>query len=297
MDSQTKYLPSFAELIERYDNFVFDCDGVIWKGDVCLEVSFSTLNKLKELNKNIFFITNNSAKSRKEYHQKFIDFGFDGPIDNIYPLSYVGPDYIKNMYPNVKKLYALGMKGLMDEIKEAGFELVGGSEDNTKVIANEEEFMHMKVEEGVDAVILGFDMGFNYYKMTYASLCIQKGAHFLAISNEAYDIIGDRKIPGGGVCVSALERATGVAPVFLGKPNKYIIDSIIEKNNLDPKKTLMTGDRMNVDILLGKNGGVDTCLVLTGVTNKEGAEAEMRDNGIIPDYICEDMSLKEKTGL
>jgi len=293
MNQQPKEIASFSEILDKYDNFIFDCDGVVWKGHTHIESGFFALNKLKSLNKNVFFITNNSAKSRKEYHEKFLGFGYDGDIENIYPMSSVGPQYIKAAHPHVKKIYGVGMDGLFEEIKNAGFEAVGGNHESTKTLSTEEDFRLMKVDQGIDAVLLGFDMGFNYYKMAYASLCIQNGAHFFAISGEPFDIVGDKKIPGGGSAVTALHTACGVQPTFLGKPNKYVIDLILEKHGLDPKRTLMTGDRINTDILLGKEGGVDTCLVFTGVTTRAAAEEEFKtENPIIPDYICEALGME-----
>ena len=290
MDPKSVQLTSFSDLIDKYDNFIFDCDGVIWKGESAVENAFETLNQLKDLKKKVFFVTNNSAKSRHQYLEKLSHLGFNSEPESMYPLSYVGPLYVKTKYPEVKKIYTMGMQGLFDEIKEAGFEAVGGSHENTRALVDEEEFKNLVIDEDIHAVILGFDMGFNYYKMSYASLCIQSGAHFFAISDEPYDIVGGKKFPGGGAAVTALERACGVSPIFLGKPNKHIIDLILEQNGLDAKRTLMTGDRINVDVLLGKNGGVDTCLVLTGVTTREMADGEFtRENPVIPDYMCQDL--------
>lgn len=288
-------IPSFTQLLDKYDAFIFDCDGVLWNGEQRLDRAFTTLDKLKESNKSVFFITNNSTKSRKKYVHKFEEFGFKATTDNIYSSSFVAPAFIKLHYPHVKKIYVVGMDGLVDETKEAGFEVIGGPEDNGKQMTEKDFLALQTTEQGVDAVLAGLDMNFNYHKLAFASTCIQKGALFFATNGDPFLRVGSLYLPGAGTMLGALERATSKTPVVMGKPNTYSIDTIIELHKLDKKKCLVIGDRIDTDIMIGKKAGVDTCLVLTGVYNKEMLETELgKSEPIVPTYVCEAVCLEEK---
>lgn len=287
LGANPKKISSFTELVENYDTFIFDCDGVLWHAGEKLDKAFETLNVLRERGKNVFFLTNNSTKSRKKYTQRFATLGFETPSDHIFSSSYIGPAYIKLQHPEIKKMYIVGMEGLMEETKEAGFTIVGGSEDNNKRVASEMDFVQMPFEKDIDAVMIGYDMDFNYYKLAYASACLQKGAKFFATNADPYDMVGDMKIPTNGAMISALENATGKSPLVLGKPNKYSIDLIIDLHKVDRKRCLMIGDRIDTDILCGKNSDVDTCLVLTGVYNQEMLDQELKSpSPIVPTFVC-----------
>jgi len=293
MNSEPKVISSFLELIDQYDTFIFDCDGVLWDAGLKLEPAFDTLNFLKEKGKSIFFVTNNSTKSRKKYSHKISSLGFDTPLENIYPSSFVGPAYIKLEYPEVKKIYIIGMEGLEEETKEAGFQVFGGPEDNEKKLLTEHQFTQMPIEEKVDAILVGFDMDFNYYKLAHASACLQKGAKFFATNDDPYDMAGGMKLPVAGAMISCLEVSTGEKPMVLGKPNKYSIELIVQHHGVDKKKCIMIGDRIDTDILIGKNAGVDTCLVFTGVSNQESLFEELKkENPIVPNYVCKAVCIK-----
>jgi len=75
LHAATKPLVNANELLDKMDVFIFDCDGVIWKGDSLIDKVPSVLDKLRQLGKTIFFVTNNSTKSRKGYLKKFTGLG------------------------------------------------------------------------------------------------------------------------------------------------------------------------------------------------------------------------------
>jgi ribonucleotide monophosphatase NagD (HAD superfamily) len=105
-------------------------------------------------------------------------------------------------------------------------------------------------------------------------------------------MLGDRKLPAAGCQISALEKATGRTATVLGKPNKYAFQVIAEEHKLDKKKCIMIGDRIDTDIMLGVNSGIDTCLVMTGATNEDILRAEFeQENPIIPTFICKNLAL------
>eukprot|EP00330_Aristerostoma_sp_ATCC50986_P011310 CAMPEP_0114591844 /NCGR_PEP_ID=MMETSP0125-20121206/13807_1 /TAXON_ID=485358 ORGANISM="Aristerostoma sp., Strain ATCC 50986" /NCGR_SAMPLE_ID=MMETSP0125 /ASSEMBLY_ACC=CAM_ASM_000245 /LENGTH=146 /DNA_ID=CAMNT_0001790167 /DNA_START=383 /DNA_END=820 /DNA_ORIENTATION=- len=146
----------------------------------------------------------------------------------------------------------------------------------------------MNVEK-VDAVLVGFDPKFNYYQLSYASVCIQKGAKFFATNEDKYWSIDNLMIPGSAALTSGISMGSGVKPVVMGKPNPHGFEIIADEkgSSLDKSKWLMVGDKIESDILFGKNAGIDTCLVLTGATNEERLKNEI--DIATPTYICKDL--------
>jgi phosphoglycolate phosphatase len=287
MNCEPKVVSNFLELVDLYETFIFDCDGVIWEAGTKLDQAFETLNFLREKGKNIFFVTNNSTKSRKKYSQRISSLGFETPKETIYPSSFVAPAYLRIQYPELKNIYMIGMEGLQEECREAGLNVAGGPEDNAKRVMSEQEFTQMGKEESVDAVLVGYDMDFNYYKLCYASACLQNGAKYFATNDDPFDMVSGKRIPTAGALISSLQQSTEKMPLVLGKPNKYAIELIVKHHGVDKNKCLMIGDRIDTDVLIGKNAGIDTCLVFTGVHNQESLLEELKKpDPIIPNFVC-----------
>ena len=285
-------LKSFSEIVEKYENYIVDFDGTVWSGPIKYEDAFKTLNILKEIGKNIIFVTNSSHKSRKAYQEKLKKFGFESPLDKIYNATLFALLYIKQNYPSIKKLYIIGMDAVVEEATRLGYKIVGGPEHNDKKINTDQEFLNMPVDQDIDGVILAFDMHFNYYKLAYASVCLQKDIPLFVTNADSYDNVGNRNLPEAGCSLSALEKASNKKGLILGKPHPFGLEYILNKYQLDPTKTLMVGDNLNTDVLFGKNGGVDTLALLTGVTSEEGFEKQLTsENPIVPTYLVKNLAL------
>jgi len=95
----------FSSIIDKYDNFFFDCDGVLFHGRKPLKASFAVLNKLKELGKNLFFVTNSSRNTRASMEKNLVHGGFQPDKDKIFTSSYLSARYLKLKHPDVKKVY------------------------------------------------------------------------------------------------------------------------------------------------------------------------------------------------
>ena len=290
---EPRVITSFTEIVENYDAFIFDCDGVLWTAGQKIEQAFQALSILQKKDKSIFFLTNNSTSSRMKYVHKLKGYGFETSEERIYSSSYVAPAYIKEHFPEVKKLYVIGMEGLVEEAKAAGFEVVGGPADNGKRLASEHEFTQMPFEKDIDAILVGYDMDMTYYKLAYASACLQTGAKFFATNADPYDMAGGMKIPTAGTTLAALETSNNVKPLVMGKPNRHSIDLIAEHHSIDKSRCIMIGDRIDTDILVGKNAGVDTCLVFTGVYTEDMLLQELKkEDSIVPDYVCKGVCIE-----
>ncbi|KAK6932884.1 hypothetical protein RJ641_002508 [Dillenia turbinata] len=175
------------DLFDSVDLFLFDCDGVIWKGDKLIDRVTETLHLLRSKGKKLVFVTNNSRKSRRQYAAKFQSLGLSVNEDEIFSSSFAAAMFLKvNDFPPHKKVYVIGEEGILDEMQLAGFTALGGPEDGKKHVELKSNnlFEH---DKSVGAVVVGLDQYINYYKLQYGTLCIREnpGCLFIATNRDA----------------------------------------------------------------------------------------------------------------
>lgn len=272
-------------LIDKVDCFIFDCDGVIWRGDSVIEGVPETLEYLRSLGKQLVFVTNNSTKSRAGYLKKFTGLGLNVNAEEIYSSSYAAAAYLEaTKFPKDKKVYVLGDVGIEEELDLKGIAHIGGPGDaEKKVELTPGTFLEH--DKDVAAVIVGFDRNINYHKIQYATLCIREnpGCEFIATNLDAVTHLTDaQEWAGNGAMVGAIKGSTKREPIVVGKPADFMLENIADKFNLKREQICMVGDRLDTDILFGKNGGLTTTLVLSGVTTEE--QLLSPENSVHPDY-------------
>ncbi|URE21479.1 phosphatase [Musa troglodytarum] len=159
-------LPQAAQsLVDSVDAFLFDCDGVIWKGDKLIEGVPHALQALRSSGKKLVFVTNNSTKSRKQYARKFTSLGLDVSEEEIFSSSFAAAMFLKlRNFPREKKVYVIGEEGILEELKQAGFSCLGGPEDGKKKVELKTNFW-FEHDKSVGAVVVGLDQYINYYKL------------------------------------------------------------------------------------------------------------------------------------
>ncbi|XP_031249377.1 phosphoglycolate phosphatase 1B, chloroplastic-like [Pistacia vera] len=158
-------LKNADELIDSVETFIFDCDGVIWKGDKLIDGVPETLDMLRAKGKRLVFVTNNSTKSRKQYGKKFETLGLSVNEEEIFASSFAAAAYLKSIdFPKDKKVYVIGEDGILKELELAGYQYLGGPADGEKKIELKPGFL-MEHDKDVGAVVVGFDRYFNYYKI------------------------------------------------------------------------------------------------------------------------------------
>jgi len=259
------------------------------QGDSLIDGIPETLARLRAAGKKMFFVTNNSTKSRKGYKKKFDSLGLDSvPAEEIFSSSFAAAAYLENtnFKATGQKVYVIGEVGICEELDLIGVPYLGGPAD-----ANLQPDMgpggKMTVDPDVGAVVVGFDRTVNYYKIQYAQLCINEGgAQFIATNLDAVTHLTDaQEWAGNGSMVGAIKGCTGQEPLVVGKPSPLMIEYLEQKYGMDRSRICMVGDRLDTDVLFGTDNGLQSLLVLSGVTTEEKLLSP--ENSITPDYYAD----------
>jgi len=252
--------------------FVFDLDGVVYRGSQPLPGAVTTIETLGRLGCQVYFFTNNSSKTREEYIEKLAGMGISCDSEHIMTSSYATALYMVEEHAQGKKVFIVGMKGIREELSRVGMQFV-------------EDGLH----EQADFVVVGIDRHFTYEKLVKAQHAILAGAEFIATNRDAtFPMENGRVLPGGGTIVSAIEVAVGHPPTLIGKPSTYAMQKVVDLAGVLPDEVAIIGDRLDTDILVANRMGAQSVLVLTGIASREDAQSappEMR-----PDVIIDSLS-------
>lgn len=220
----------------------------------------------------MFYVTNNSTKHRREYKTKVDKLGFGGELEEIIGTAYLAAAYLEEVgFDKSKLVYVVGSTGITQELDDVGIKYlpIGPDTVSEELTLETIKLSPVPLDARVGAVVVGFDINISFKKIlkgaSYANL---PGALFVATNtDEQFPMKGtDIVVPGTGAMVAAVTIAAGRQPVVLGKPSKFMFEIVQRRHpSIQPARTLMIGDRANTDILLGKNCGLQTLLVGSGV--------------------------------
>lgn len=178
---------NLGRVFEKYDNILLDCDGVLWSTDhyTKFENIGESMQRLRDLNKNIMFITNNSMHARQAYVKKFKDYGgFHADVKDIYAVSYVAALYLKHVLNIHGKCYLIGTKGMRDELSNIGIEHIGYGPDLEPTSDHVDDLLKQTIHENVAAVLVGFDCDFGYNKLFKAtSYLMDEKCHYVVTND------------------------------------------------------------------------------------------------------------------
>ncbi|MDA3896410.1 MAG: HAD-IIA family hydrolase [Desulfobacteraceae bacterium] len=241
-------------------SFIMDMDGVVYTGEKLIPGAKEFINRLIQGNYNFIFLTNNSYHTRLELRDRLLNMGVEVDDDCFYTSAMATASFLKVQRPNGCSAYVIGGKGVTEELEYAGIEIT---------------------TKNPDYVIIGETEEYDYAKIIEATLLIQEGAKFIATNPDLTGPSQRGPVPACGALVAPIEKVTGVAPYFLGKPNPVMMFLARKKLGVHSANCFMIGDRMDTDIMGGLESGMTTCLVLSGVTDRE----TMNRFPYQPDYI------------
>ncbi len=235
-------------------------DGVVYTGSKLIPGAKEFVDRLKQGNYKFLFLTNNSYNTPLELKNLLQNIGIDVTEDHFYTSAMATASFLKVQRPNGCSAYVIGGKGVVRELENAAIEITS---------------------KKPDYVIVGETEAYDYAKIIEATLLIQEGAKFIATNPDLTGPSSRGPVPACGALVAPIEKVTGVAPYFLGKPNPVMMFLARKKLGVHSANCFMIGDRMDTDIMGGLESGMTTCLVLSGVTTVE----LMNQFPYQPDYV------------
>lgn len=253
-----------ASIWSKYDVLLADLDGVVYEGTHAIMDAPEAIRELQRLGLPIGYVTNNSSRRPEVIAEQLAGFGVSTNPDDIIGSGQVGVQLLATLVQPGAKILVVGGEGLRARVVEGGFELVESSDDQPA------------------AVIQGFAPDVAWRHLAEAAYSIQGGAKWVA-TNSDWTLPQEKGLaPGNGTLVSAVHTAVGQLPLVAGKPEPAIFEAAVDHFNA--RQPLFIGDRIDTDITGANKAGIDSVLVLTGVsTRKEvlGIKPEGRPTYII----------------
>ena len=261
-------------MLEHIENFILDMDGVLWHGDTVMPGFVELFATLRATNRNFVLATNNASKTPAQYVKRFANFGVEIVENQVLTSSEVTGRYLAEKYDRDTAVYVLGGDGIHHALSRRGF----------TILSPEDVMMEGK---RAALVVVGFWREASYKDFAAATVCIQNGATFYGTNPDVSFPSEWGILPGAGSFLALLEAANGVAPIVIGKPGVIIFEDAVKQMGGTKENTAMVGDRLNTDIAGGNAAGLNTILVLSGISSREDlAQA----NGNQPNFVFEDIS-------
>lgn len=240
--------------------FLLDMDGTVNLGFDPIDGAKEFLETLKKQGKNFIFLTNNSSRNADDYVEKMRSLGFLCEHENVFTSGMAAGLFLKKNKPG-SRVFVCGTQSLKKEVASYGVDVS---------------------ETDADTVLLGYDTELDYVKIRKVCDLLDGGADYYATNVDMVcPIEGGRYLPDCGSFADMFENAVKRRPVFLGKPDRTMIDIIAEKTGVPYENIAMVGDRIYTDVKTGVNAGVTSILVLSGETTLKDAEK----SDVVPSYI------------
>lgn len=192
-----------------------DCDGVVWRGNEAIKGASSTLQELRRAGKKCVFVSNATTKTRHGFVSKFASLGIDNQVQaaDVYNPAMATPRWLQQR--GISKVYLIGEGGILDEMADAGIEVLGSPHDDASY-SDQAGFGDIELDDSVQAVVAAQDSRFNFFKLAMASLYLTRpGKDTLFVSTHpdvSVPVAGGRCVPEGGVMAAAIASAIGRAP-------------------------------------------------------------------------------------
>lgn len=234
-----------------FKGFIFDLDGTVYRGDSLIPGADRVIRLLREKGKKVVFLSNKPLQTREDYASKLTRLGIPTQPDEVINSTFVMTNYLKKIAPE-GRLFVVGETPFIEELKKAGFKITDEPRE-------------------IDYVVVAFDRTFDYKKLNIAFQAIKKfGAHFVATNPDRTCPVEGGEIPDCAGMIAAIEAVTEKkVEVIVGKPSPIMIQTVLDVMGLKPEDYILIGDRLETDIKMGRESGIATGIVLTGVTDEE----------------------------
>ena len=253
-------------LADRYEAFILDLDGVVYRGDQPVPGAAEAIADLRGRGRRIVFLTNNSARTPKQVAEKLVGMGIPADPDEVVTSALAAAALVAGAVGTPATAFVVGEEGVRRALADAGLEVIDGRPDHA------------------DVVVVGWDRSADYDKLRTASVLVQRGARLVATNADAsYPAPGGELWPGAGALLAAVETATGATADVAGKPHRPLFDEALRRAGTE--NVLVVGDRIETDVEGAIGAGLDVVLALSGAATL----GELLDAGALPVAVVDDL--------
>jgi len=224
---------------------ICDIDGVVLRDDRPLPGARELVARLMAGPFRFAFLTNFSSQTPGDLRNRFLAAGIDVPTEHFYTSAMATAEFLDDQAGDRRKAFVIGEGALVHALYQAGFTLT---------------------ETDADYVVLGETRYYNFEMIQRAVNLIRQGARFVATNP---DVAGPAGRPSCGALAAPIEKITGRRPFYVGKPNPFMMRATLRYLATHSDETWMAGDNMDTDIIAGLQAGMETVLVLSGVSRQE----------------------------
>ena len=231
-------------------SYLIDMDGVIVRGSELIPGADQFLDRLQQRGIKFLILTNNPLYTPIDLQHRLQRIGINLSIEHLYTSAMATARFLKSQTSD-STAFVIGESGLTQALHEAGI---------------------VQTDRDPDYVVVGETTSLSYERLTQAVRLVNQGSRFIATNPDPNGPGDGGLVPACGAIAAFIETATGVRPYFVGKPNALMMRTALRYLNEHSENAIMVGDRMDTDIRVGTEAGLETVLVLTGVSTREMVE-------------------------
>jgi 4-nitrophenyl phosphatase len=261
-DAHPPDAPSLAEI----EALIVDMDGVLWRDRAMLPGVAEFFASLTAWGLPFVIATNNATSSASVIQDRLQTAGVALTEAQVITSAQAAATFLQQQVGPGTAVFVVGESGLRLAVSEAGMRIVDRADE-------------------AEVVVAGLERGLSWDSLAEATLAIRAGALFVATNTDATFPSERGLLPGAGALIAALQTASGVSPVVIGKPEPRLFLAAVDRLATPPDRTLVVGDRVETDILGARRGGLPSALVLTGVTRRQ----DLAQSAVQPDWVFDDL--------
>src|SRR5450432_1704011 len=261
-----------------------DLDGVVYRGSEPIPGIAQLLARRAAAGDDVVYVTNNSMWYRADYVERLAAMGAPVSADRVVSSPRATALYLREIDPGLVRVLALGAAGLGRELADVGFSVVMAGEAAERVVREGIDRFEASGRPG--AVVVGLDPELSWERLAVAATSVRAGARFIATNRDPIYPTERGLMPGSGAVVAAVEAASGVTPVSIGKPAPLLLEEAARVVGAHPRSAVMIGDGIQTDLLAARAVGARCVLMLTGVSTR--AEVEALPRASQPDAVAAD---------
>ncbi len=249
----------------RTPGLLLDLDGTLFLGTEWIPGTRQALQHLRRRDHPVVYVSN-TLDWPEDIAARLNDAGLPTSTNDIVHVPRVLIDYIQRHFPGAA-VYVIGERSLVDQMRP-----------HVRLSLDPEE---------IDVVVASADLAFDFSKLMVAFLALRRGARLIATNTDATWPGPSGLVPDTGAILGAIEGCTGRRPeAIVGKPSRWMAEAALRRLGLPPGEVWVVGDSLGTDVPMGREGGMTTVLVLTGVTMRN----DLSGADVQPDHVLDSIA-------